>query len=100
MNQNIREASHIDFVHEKRHMDVGGWGGGWRLWRFSVKIMENFDSLFENFNILNSSYTKYTKSSIFVSVFIFKVYLYAHYQVLALLQVYSSSYTFTHSIQS
>ena len=23
----IREASHIDFVHEKRHMDVGGWGG-------------------------------------------------------------------------
>ena len=24
----IREASHIDFVHEKRHMDVGGWGGG------------------------------------------------------------------------
>ena len=23
-----REASHIDFVHEKRHMDVGGGGGG------------------------------------------------------------------------
>ena len=23
-----REASHIDFVHEKRHMDVGGWRGG------------------------------------------------------------------------
>ena len=23
----LREASHIDFVHEKRHMDVGGWGG-------------------------------------------------------------------------
>ena len=28
----VREASHIDFVHEKRHMDVGGGGGGgWRL---------------------------------------------------------------------
>ena len=24
----LREASHIDFVHEKRHMDVGGWGVG------------------------------------------------------------------------
>ena len=23
----LREASHIDFVHEKRHMDVGGGGG-------------------------------------------------------------------------
>ena len=22
------EASHIDFVHEKRHMDDGGLGGG------------------------------------------------------------------------
>ena len=20
------QSSHIDFVHEKRHMDVGGWG--------------------------------------------------------------------------
>ena len=25
---NVREASHIDFVHEKRHMDVGGEGEG------------------------------------------------------------------------
>ena len=25
----LREASHIDFVHDKRHVDVGGWG--WRL---------------------------------------------------------------------
>ena len=24
----LREASRIDFVHEKRHIDVGG-GGGW-----------------------------------------------------------------------
>ena len=24
----LREASHIDFVHEKRHMDVAGGGGG------------------------------------------------------------------------
>ena len=24
----FREASHIDFVHEKRHMHVGGGGGG------------------------------------------------------------------------
>ena len=24
----FRGASHIDFVHEKRHMDVRGWGGG------------------------------------------------------------------------
>ena len=23
----VREASHIDLVHEKRHMDVGGGGG-------------------------------------------------------------------------
>ena len=25
---NVREASHIDFVHDKRHMDVMGGGGG------------------------------------------------------------------------
>ena len=24
----FREASNIEFVHEKRHMDVGGWGRG------------------------------------------------------------------------
>ena len=24
----LKEASHIDFVHEKRHMDVGGRGIG------------------------------------------------------------------------
>ena len=53
----VREASHVDFVHEKRHMDVGGGGGGrsWCLCCFSMKIIENFDGLFENFNILNSS---------------------------------------------
>ena len=27
-NGELREASHIDFVHEKRHMDVRGGGGG------------------------------------------------------------------------
>ena len=32
----LREASHIDFPHKKRHMYVRGWGG-WRLWRFSGK---------------------------------------------------------------
>ena len=26
----LGEASHIDFVHGKHHMDFGGWGG-WRL---------------------------------------------------------------------
>ena len=51
----LREASHIDFVHEKRHMDVGGWGGEGVGACFSVKIMENFDSMFENFYILKSS---------------------------------------------
>ena len=25
-NSRVREASHIDFVHEKRHMFVWGWG--------------------------------------------------------------------------
>jgi hypothetical protein len=27
----LGEASHIDFVHEKRHMDFFFWGGGLRL---------------------------------------------------------------------
>ena len=45
-----REASHFNFFHEKRHTVVGG--RGWRLLRVSVKIVENFDCLFENFNIL------------------------------------------------
>ena len=31
MNIYPREASHIDFVHEKRHMDDGGGGGGGRV---------------------------------------------------------------------
>ena len=51
----VREASHIDFVHEKRHMDVGGRGGGLALGRFSVKIVENFDSLLKIFNVLKLS---------------------------------------------
>ena len=25
--EQLREVSHIDFVHERRYMDVGGWGG-------------------------------------------------------------------------
>ena len=41
----LREASHIDFVHEKRHMDVGRWGGGLAPVTFlGKKIVENFDS--------------------------------------------------------
>ena len=35
-------------------MDVGG-RGGWRLRRFSVKIVEDFVSLLKIFNILKSS---------------------------------------------
>ena len=38
----LREASHIDFVREKRHMDVGGWGGGAHvtfLGKKSLKIL-------------------------------------------------------------
>ena len=35
-------------------MDVGG-GGGVAPLTFSVKIMENFGSFFENFSIFNSS---------------------------------------------
>ena len=41
-NPPLREASHIDFVHEKRHMDVGGWGVGacdvslWKSWRILI----------------------------------------------------------------
>ena len=34
--RNVREASHIDFVHEKRHMDVGGWGGLAPVWEISI----------------------------------------------------------------
>ena len=71
---NAKGASHIDFVHEKRYMDVGNGGGGGggtflsqKSWKFSI-----------------------------VSVFI--VYLYAHYQVLALPQVYF--YTFIYQTQS
>ena len=42
----VREASRIDFVHEKRHMDATGQGN-WRFWRFSVK----------NFEIIHTKYT-------------------------------------------
>ena len=28
LNNTVREASHINFVDEKRHMDIGAWGGG------------------------------------------------------------------------
>ena len=48
--------------------------------------MENFDNLMKIFNILKSSSIQ--KSSIFINVFTFSVYIYAHCQVLALPQVY------------
>ena len=41
-HMNFREASHIDFVHEKRHMDVGGGGLapvtflGEKSWKISI----------------------------------------------------------------
>ena len=72
----LREASYVDFVHEKRRMDIRGWwewGGACYVSR--LKIVKNFDSLLKIFNIL--------KSSIQVSVFIIRVCMYAHYQVLA-----------------
>ena len=46
-DRSLREASHIDFVHEKRHMDVGGGGGGGcdisreKSWKISI-VLENF----------------------------------------------------------
>ena len=50
----LREASLIDFVHVKRHMDVGGWAfGGCDVFR--GEIVEDFDSLMNIFNILRSS---------------------------------------------
>ena len=49
----IREASHIDFVHEKRHMDVRGWEFVNDISR--RKIVENFDCLMKIFSILESS---------------------------------------------
>ena len=88
---NFREASHIDFVHDKRHMDVMGWGGGEWVGACDVsrwKIVENFDNLMKIFNILKSSIQSIQKSSIFINVFTFSVYMYAHYQVIALPQVY------------
>ena len=37
---NLREASHIDFVHDKRHMDVGGLVPvtflGEKSWKISI----------------------------------------------------------------
>ena len=42
MPEKIREASHIDFVHEKSHMDVGGGGVGacdvsrGKTWKISI----------------------------------------------------------------
>ena len=47
----------MDFVHEKRHMDVGGRGEGGGVGACDVsrrKIVENFDSLFKIFTILKS----------------------------------------------
>ena len=51
------KASHIDFVHDKRHMDVGGggWGGLAPVMLLGEKSCKNFDSLMKIFNILKSS---------------------------------------------
>ena len=47
------EASHIDFVHEKRHMDDGGLGGGGLA---SVTFLcEKFRCFLKMFNILELS---------------------------------------------
>ena len=49
------KASHINFVHEKLHMDVEGGGGGGAggvvapVTFLRGKILENFDGLFKNF---------------------------------------------------
>ena len=54
----LGEASHIDFVHEKRHVDVGGGGGGRWIGPCDVsrwKTLESLDSLLTIFNILKSS---------------------------------------------
>ena len=40
---NVKGASHIDFVHEQRYMDVGNGGGGGGA-RFSVKNRGKFRS--------------------------------------------------------
>ena len=52
-------------------MDVGGWGRGGACDVSRGKIVENFDSLMNIFNIFKSS----TKSSIFISVYIFSKYV-------------------------
>ena len=71
-SRNMREASHINFVRERRHMDVCGRGGGLAPVTFlGEKILESFDSFSKNFLYFVIIYTKYTKSSIFISVFIF-----------------------------
>ena len=45
----VREASHIDFVHEKRHMHVGGVGRlapvtflGEKSWKISIVCLKFF----------------------------------------------------------
>ena len=60
-----REASYIDFVYKKRHMDVGEAVGACHVSRWKISIV------LENFYYFEIIYTKYTKSSIFVSVFTF-----------------------------
>ena len=72
----LGKRPHIDFVHEKRHMDAGGGGGGeggWRLVTFlGKKSCENFDSLIKIYNILKSSIQSIQNpASIFISVFTF-----------------------------
>ena len=55
--QQLREASHIDFTHKKRQLDVWGWGGG-RLavvtflfdtsWGNSIFLLKYFGHLRKN----------------------------------------------------
>ena len=60
---------HMSIIpHEERHVGVGE--AGWWLRSFSVKIVENFYSSLKSIHIVELS-TKYTNSSIFVSVSIF-----------------------------
>ena len=56
-SRNIREAKHIDFVRERRHMDVCGRGGGLAPVTFlGEKIVESFDSLEKFFISCNHLY--------------------------------------------
>ena len=78
-NGELREASHIGFVHEKRHMDVGGWGGGLAPVTFLGEKSWKISIVCKKFLIFKIIYTKYTKSSILLVYLYFKyIAMYAH----------------------